>query len=64
MLENGFDTIPWSIASQMHTLDVQLMVGSTLSSFGWLANHFAKLVKIRPVVLLVDGHSSHIDIEV
>ena len=32
--------------------------------FGWLANHFAKQVTIRPVVLLVDGHSSHIDIEV
>ena len=32
--------------------------------YGWLANHFAKLVHVRPVVLLVDGHSSHIDIEV
>ena len=32
--------------------------------FGWLANHFAKQVTIRPVVLLVDGHSSHIDLEV
>ena len=32
--------------------------------FGWLANHFAKLVTVRPVVLLVDGHSSHIDLEV
>ena len=28
--------------------------------FGWLANHFAKKVLIRPVLLLVDGHSSHI----
>ena len=32
--------------------------------YGWLANHFAKKVIVRPVVLLVDGHSSHIDLEV
>ena len=32
--------------------------------FGWLANHFAKIVTVRPVVLLVDGHSSHIDLKV
>jgi len=37
---------------------------STELFFGWLANHFAKLVTIRPVLLLVDGHSSHIDLEV
>lgn len=32
--------------------------------YGWLANHFSKIVTIRPVVLLVDGHSSHINLEV
>ena len=32
--------------------------------FGWLANHFARKVTTRPVALLVDGHSSHIDLEV
>lgn len=32
--------------------------------YGWLANHFAKWVKHWPVVLLVDGHSAHIDLEV
>ena len=37
---------------------------STELFYGWLANHFAKWVKHRPVVLLVDGHSSHIDLEV
>ena len=31
--------------------------------YGWIANHFAKHVKQRPVVLLIDGHSTHIDIE-
>ena len=35
---------------------------STEPFFGWIANHFAKRVSVRPVVLLVDGHSSHIDI--
>lgn len=28
--------------------------------YGWIANHFAKHVKQRPVVLLLDGHSTHI----
>ena len=32
--------------------------------FGWLANHFGKQVTIQPVVLLVDGHNSHTDLEV
>ena len=32
--------------------------------FGWLANHFPKLVKVRPVLLLVDGRGSHIDVDV
>ena len=31
--------------------------------YGWIANHFGRLVKQRPVVLLVDGHSTHIDVE-
>ena len=35
---------------------------STELFYGWIANHFAKRVSVRPVVLLVDGHSSHIDI--
>ena len=35
---------------------------STELFYGWIANHFAKRVTIRPVVLLVDGHSSHIDV--
>ena len=31
----------------------------------WLANnHFAKKVLVQPVVLLVDGHTSHINVEV
>lgn len=30
--------------------------------FGWVANHFAKKVTTRPLVLLVDGHTSHIDL--
>ena len=33
--------------------------------YGWLANHFIlRIPPIRPVVLLVDGHSTHIDIEI
>ena len=32
--------------------------------YGWLINHFAKKVLVQPVVLLVDGHTSHIDVEV
>lgn len=31
--------------------------------YGWIANHFSTLVKQRPLVLLVDGHSTHIDVE-
>ena len=31
--------------------------------YGWIANHFARQVKTRPVVLLVDGHKSHINVE-
>lgn len=31
---------------------------------GWLRNHFAKSIPpARPVVLLLDGHSSHINLE-
>ena len=37
---------------------------STELFYGWLANHFAKCVTERLVVLLVNGHSSHIDVEV
>ena len=33
--------------------------------YGWLVNHFAlQIPPRRPVVLLVDGHSTHIDIEI
>lgn len=32
--------------------------------YGWLANHFCNRIPSgRPVVLLVDGHGSHIDVE-
>jgi len=32
--------------------------------YGWIVNHFAlQIPPQRPVVLLVDGHSTHIDIE-
>jgi hypothetical protein len=37
---------------------------STELFFGWIANHFAKKVLVRPVLLLVDGHSSHIDLPI
>ena len=37
---------------------------STELFYGWLAKHFAKRVTERLLVLLVDGHSSHIDLEV
>ena len=37
---------------------------STELFFGWIANHFAKKVLVRPVLLLVDGHSSHIDLHI
>ena len=37
---------------------------STEIFFGWIANHFAKKVLVRPVLLLVDGHSSHIDLHI
>jgi len=37
---------------------------STELFYGWLANHFSRHVSERPVVLLVDGHTCHIDIEV
>ena len=33
--------------------------------YGWLANHFILCIPPgRPVILLVDGHSTHIDIEI
>ena len=32
--------------------------------YGWLVNHFATKVTQRPVLLIVDGHSSHVDLEV
>ena len=33
--------------------------------YGWLANHFIlRIPPIRPVALLVNGHSTHIDIEI
>ena len=32
--------------------------------YDWLANHFSCHVVIRPVVLLVDGHKSHINLEI
>ncbi len=33
--------------------------------YGWVANHFVRWIPAeRPVVLLVDGHGSHIDVEV
>lgn len=35
---------------------------STELFYGWIANHFSKRVTVRPVVLLIDGHSSHIDL--
>ena len=31
--------------------------------YGWVANHFSKRVPARPVVLLLDGHSLHINLE-
>ena len=31
--------------------------------YGWIANHFARQVKICSVVLLIDGHKSHINME-
>ena len=37
---------------------------STELFYGWIANHFSKLVTQRPVVLIVDGHSTHIDLEI
>ena len=37
---------------------------STELFYGWVANHFPKNVPHRPLVLLVDGHSSHTDVEV
>ena len=32
--------------------------------YGWIANHFARQVKVRPVVLLVDGHRSHVNLQI
>ena len=33
--------------------------------YGWLANHFVSHIPPeRPVVLLVDGHTTHIDLEI
>ena len=33
--------------------------------YGWVANHFVRWIPAEcPVVLLVDGHGSHIDVEV
>ena len=32
--------------------------------YGWIANHFACQVKVRPVVLLVDGHRSHVNLQI
>ena len=34
---------------------------STELFYGWLANHFAKKIIVRPIVLLVDSHRSHTD---
>ena len=34
----------------------------TSQFYGWLTNHFVKRIPpIRPIVLLIDGHASHID---
>ena len=33
--------------------------------YGWLANHFVSHIPLeRPVLLIVDGHSTHIDVEI
>ena len=32
--------------------------------YGWITNHFYRHVCEKPVLLLVDGHRSHIDVEV
>ena len=37
---------------------------STELFYGWIANHFSVHVPERPILLLVDGHSTHIDVEV
>ena len=37
---------------------------STELFLGWITNHFAKRVVECPVVLLVDGHSTHVNIDV
>lgn len=37
---------------------------STELFYGWVANHFSKFATERPCVLIVDGHSTHIDLEV
>ena len=34
----------------------------TSQFYGWITNHFVKRIPpIRPIVLLIDGHGSHID---
>ena len=34
----------------------------TAQFYGWVSNHFVKRIPpIRPIVLLIDGHGSHID---
>lgn len=40
------------------------MDGLILSLFGWIADHFARKVSVQPVLLLVDGHSSCIDLHI
>ena len=35
---------------------------STELFYSWIVNRFAKCVSVRPVVLLVDGHLSRIDL--
>ena len=37
---------------------------STELFYGYIESHFSKCVKERPIVLLVDGHSTHIGLEV
>ena len=59
-----FGTIPWLIAYLVPILATFLMDGPIPSYLQLATNHYSKRVQQQMVILLVDGHSSHIIIDV
>ena len=55
----------WKVELRVLIVGSQVMVDDTRAFFGWISGHFSVKISLeRPVCLLVDGHSSHIDLVV